>query len=127
MPLPLKNVRVLAVQKYVQDLLALNLLPTRELKIKIENTSEGGDFARWVGTYFCTSEHSQIFHAYNRNKNSLTIDLSKNEGITVFQDMSWTADAVALNLRGDLPEKLGLTYVALKGVNEKIVFGDLSA
>jgi crotonobetainyl-CoA:carnitine CoA-transferase CaiB-like acyl-CoA transferase len=39
----------------------------------------------------------------------------------VFQKLVTTADAVTHNLRGDVPEKLGLTYEKLKKFNPKIV------
>ena len=77
--------------------------------------------------FFFTPEDSEFFHAYNRNKKSLTLDLSREEGFQVFQDLVQTSDAVASNLRGDVPEKLGLTYESLGKVNEKIVCAHLSA
>ena len=95
--------------------------------IKIENPNTGGDFARHLGPYFFTPEDSEFFHAYNRNKKSLSLDLSRPEGMHVFHDLVRSADAVASNLRGDVPEKLGLTYAALCDVNRKIVCAHLSA
>ena len=44
-----------------------------------------------------------------------------------FYNLVKTADAVASNLRGDVPEKLGLTYLALKDYNPKVVCAHLSA
>ncbi|MCH7795579.1 MAG: CoA transferase, partial [Proteobacteria bacterium] len=95
--------------------------------IKIENPNAGGDFARDIGPYFFTPEDSEFFHAYNRNKKSLTLDLSTDQGRAVFHDLVATADAVASNLRGDVPAKLGLTYDALEAVNPKLVCAHLSA
>ncbi|MFQ5625089.1 MAG: CaiB/BaiF CoA transferase family protein, partial [Methyloligellaceae bacterium] len=66
-------------------------------------------------------------HAYNRNKKSLSLDLSKPEAGEVFLDLVKEADAVASNLRGDVPDKLGLTYEALKNANPKIVCAHLSS
>jgi crotonobetainyl-CoA:carnitine CoA-transferase CaiB-like acyl-CoA transferase len=95
--------------------------------IKIENPNSGGDFARGLGPYFFTPDDSEFFHAYNRNKKSLSLDLGKAEGMAVFHDLVRSADAVASNLRGDVPDKLGLTYEALKGINPRIVCAHLSA
>ena len=95
--------------------------------IKIENPNTGGDFARDVGPYFFTPGDSEFFHAYNRNKKSLGLDISKPEGVEVFRELVKGADAVASNLRGDVPDKLGLTYEALRSVNPKIVCAHLSA
>ena len=128
MALPLSGVRVLAVEQYGAGPFGTQFLADQGAEvIKIENPNDGGDFARAVGPHFFTPEHSEFFHAYNRNKKSLTLDLSKSEGSEVFRDMTRTADAVASNLRGDVPEKLGLTYEALKDVNEQIVCAHLSA
>jgi len=128
MSLPLAGVRVLAVEQYGAGPFGTQFLADQGAEvIKIENPNTGGDFARDVGPYFFTPEHSEFFHAYNRNKKSLTLDLSKPDGMAVFHDMVGTADAVASNLRGDVPDKLGLTYEALKDVNPKVVCAHLSA
>jgi len=128
MTLPLDGVRVLAVEQYGAGPFGTQFLADQGAEvIKIENPNDGGDFARAIGPYFFTPDDSEFFHAYNRNKKSLTIDLSKSEGMAVFHDMVKTADAVASNLRGDVPDKLGLTYGVLKDINPKIVCAHLSA
>lgn len=128
MVLPLHGVRILAVEQYGAGPFGTQFLADQGAEvIKIENPNTGGDFARDVGPYFFTPEHSEFFHAYNRNKKSLTLDLSKKQGIAVFHDMVKTADAVASNLRGDVPDKLGLTYAALSPINTGIVCAHLSA
>lgn len=126
--LPLAGVRVLAVEQYGAGPFGTMFLADQGAEvIKIENPNMGGDFARDVGPYFFTPEDSQFFHAYNRNKKSLSLDLSKLEGREVFLDLVKGADAVASNLRGDVPDKLGLTYDALKGANAKIVCAHLTS
>ena len=126
--LPLEGVRVLAIEQYGAGPFGTLFLADQGAElIKIENPNTGGDFARDVGPYFFTPENSEFFHAYNRNKKSLSLDLSKPEGREVFLDLVKGADAVASNLRGDVPAKLGLTYEALKDVNPKIVCAHLSA
>ena len=127
-PLPLDGVRVLAVEQYGAGPFGTLFLADQGAEvIKIENPNTGGDFAREVGPYFFTPEDSEFFHAYNRNKKSLGLDLSRPEGQAVFHDLVKGADAVASNLRGDVPDKLGLTYEALKEFNPKIVCAHLSA
>ena len=126
--LPLSSVRILAVEQYGAGPFGTMFLADQGAEvIKIENPNTGGDFARDVGPYYFTSGDSQFFHAYNRNKKSVGLDLSKPEGIEVFHDLVKSADAVASNLRGDVPEKLGLTYETLKQFNPKIVCAHLSA
>ena len=126
-PLPLAGVRVLAVEQYGAGPFGTMFLADQGAEvIKIENP-EGGDFARDIGPYWFGDGSSEFFHAYNRNKRSFTVDLTTPEGKDVFQKLVATADAVTSNLRGDVPEKLGITYNDLKHVNPQIVCAHLSA
>jgi len=95
--------------------------------IKIENPNDGGDMARDVGPFFFEEHDSLFFHSLNRNKKSFTLDLTQPESVMVLHDLVRGADALSSNLRGDVPEKLGLTYEHLKAHNPKIVCAHLSA
>jgi len=126
--LPLNGVRVLAVEQYGAGPFGTMFLADQGAEvIKIENPRDGGDMSRAVGPYFFAPGDSEFFHSLNRNKKSLTLDLGRPEGQAVLQDLARTADAVASNLRGDVPVKLGLVYDRLKQVNPKIVCAHLSA
>ena len=126
--LPLNGVRVLAVEQYGAGPFGTMFLADQGAEvIKIENPNDGGDMSRAVGPHFFTPGDSQFFHSFNRNKKSLTLDLSRPEGQAVLHDLVRTADAVASNLRGDVPAKLGLVYESLKEANPKIVCAHLSA
>ncbi len=99
--------------------------------IKIEppekGSSPGGDTARAVGPLFLRENESLYFQAFNLNKKSLTLDLNAPEGQTIFRKLAATAHAVANNMRGDLPARMGLDYAALKDINPAIVCAHLSA
>jgi crotonobetainyl-CoA:carnitine CoA-transferase CaiB-like acyl-CoA transferase len=124
---PLEGVRVLAVEQYGAGPFGTMWLADQGAEvIKIEQPGSG-DFARDLGPYWFKNGESQWFHAYNRNKKSLTLDLRSDAGRAVFLDILKTADVVVSNLRGDVPEKLGLTYEHLKETNPKIVCAHLSA
>lgn len=126
--LPLSDVRVLAVEQYGAGPFGTMFLADQGAEvIKIENPADGGDMSRDVGPFFFDAHDSHFFHAFNRNKKSLTLDLSKPEGKEVLHDLVATADALASNLRGDVPEKLGLTYTHLGQHNPRIVCAHLSA
>ncbi|HLB14336.1 MAG TPA: CoA transferase [Burkholderiales bacterium] len=126
--LPLNGVRVLAVEQYGAGPFGTMFLADQGAEvIKVENPADGGDMARAVGPHFFAPGDSLFFHSFNRNKKSLTLDLGRPEGQAVFHDLVRTADAVASNLRGDVPEKLGLVYAHLKAHNPKIVCAHLSA
>ncbi len=126
--LPLEGVRILAVEQYGAGPFGTMFLGDQGAEvIKIENPNDGGDMSRDVGPYFFTPDDSEFYHSYNRNKKSLTLDLARAEGQAVFHDLVKTADAVASNLRGDVPGKLGLTYDHLEAHNPKIVCAHLTA
>ncbi len=95
--------------------------------IKIEHASGGFDTARSVGPYFLGEHDSQYFQAFNRNKRSLSLDLKHDKGREVLGRLVAGADGVLDNLRGDQPEKLGITYDDLRVHNEKIVCAHISA
>ncbi len=126
--LPLEGVRVLAVEQYGAGPFGTMFLADQGAEvIKIENPNDGGDMARDVGPYFFAPGDSLFFHSFNRNKKSLTLDLGREEGQAVLHDLVRSADAVACNLRGDVPGKLGLTYHHLKAHNPMIVCAQLTA
>jgi succinate---hydroxymethylglutarate CoA-transferase len=128
MMLPLHGVRVLAIEQYGAGPFGTMFLADQGAEvIKIENPNDGGDMSRDVGPYFFAPGDSEFFHSFNRNKKSLTLDLKREQGQAVFHDLVKTADAVASNLRGDVPAKLGLIYENLKRHNPKIVCAHLSA
>jgi len=126
--LPLAGLRVLAVEQYGAGPAGTSYLADLGAEvIKIENHKDGGDVGRQVGPHFFGEADSQFFQTFNRNKKSLTLDLKHPDGLAAFRRLAASADAVLDNLRGDLPEKLGLTHAALKDANPKIVCTHLSA
>jgi crotonobetainyl-CoA:carnitine CoA-transferase CaiB-like acyl-CoA transferase len=127
MPL-LAGLRVLAVEQYGAGPFGTSYLADLGADVvKIENHNEGGDVGRQVGPHFFGPGDSQFFQTFNRNKKSVTLDLKHPQGRLAFLALVQTADAVLDNLRGDLPEKLGLTYADLKSANPRIVCAHLSA
>ncbi|NIP27827.1 MAG: CoA transferase, partial [Phycisphaerae bacterium] len=60
--------------------------------------------------------NSLFFQGCNRNKRSLSLDLSVPQGREIFADLVKTAEVVCHNLRGDVPKKLGLRYADLEAV-----------
>jgi crotonobetainyl-CoA:carnitine CoA-transferase CaiB-like acyl-CoA transferase len=127
----LEGVRILAVEQYGAGPFGTQFLADLGAEvIKIENPREGGDMARSVGPHFAPglpeSAASVFFQGLNRGKRSLSLDLGRPEGRAVFARLAAHADAVATNLRGDVPAALGLTHAALKGANPRIVCAHLS-
>ncbi len=125
--LPLKGLRILAVEQYgAGPYGSMHLADLGAEVIKIESPP-GGDVSRATGPYFLGEGDSLFFQTFNLNKRSLRLDLKAAAGREVFDRLVATSDAVLNNLRGDQPAKLGLDYAALGRLNPKIVCAHLSA
>ncbi len=126
MTLPLADVRVIAVEQYgAGPWGTLQLADLGAEVIKIEDPASRGDVGRYVPP-FQDGEDSLFFETFNRNKQSVSLDLRHPESRGVLEDLVRASDVLYSNLRGDQPRKLGLTYDALKGVNPRIVCCSLS-
>ncbi|HEX9766680.1 MAG TPA: CoA transferase, partial [Nitriliruptorales bacterium] len=124
---PLQGVRIVAVEQYAAGPFgSVHLADLGADVIKIEDPLTGGDIGRYVPPY-AEDEDSLFFETFNRNKRSLSLDISSEAGRAVFEDLVRHADAVYSNLRGDVPERLRLTYADLGAVNPAIVCCSLSA
>lgn len=125
--LPLKGLRILAVEQYgAGPYGSMHLADLGAEVVKIESPP-GGDVSRATGPYFLGDGDSLFFQTFNLNKRSLRLDLKSAEGRAAFERLVAGADAVLNNLRGDQPAKLGLDYATLSAINPKIVCAHLSA
>lgn len=125
--LPLTGYRILSAEQYGAGPYGTMLLAQLGAEvIKIEPPGVG-DTARAVGPHYLREGESVYFQTFNLNKKSLTLDLRSDKGQEIFRKLAGEVDVVANNMRGDLPEKLGLTYDALKDVNPALVCAHLSA
>jgi crotonobetainyl-CoA:carnitine CoA-transferase CaiB-like acyl-CoA transferase len=118
---PLEDVRILAIEQYgAGPFGSVHLADLGAEVIKIEDPRVGGDVGRYVPPYG-EEEDSLFFETFNRNKKSLSLDLSSDAGRKVFERLVQHSDAVYSNLRGDVPAKIGITYDDLKHLNPAIV------
>jgi succinate--hydroxymethylglutarate CoA-transferase len=129
---PLAGLKLLAFEQYGAGPFGTQFLADLGAEvIKVESPADGGDMARSVGPYFLDADGSTsaslFFQAFNRNKKSITLDVSKAGAREVLERLVARCDAVACNLRGDVPAKLGLTYADLSHANSRIVCAFLSA
>ena len=123
---PLDGVRIIAVEQYgAGPWGSLHLADLGAEVIKVEEPRSGGDVGRYVPP-FAEGEDSLFFEAFNRNKRSVSLDLTNPRGREVFERLVAESDAVYSNLRGDVPAKIGLTYDDLKHLNPAIVCCSLS-
>ncbi|MFD1825477.1 MULTISPECIES: CaiB/BaiF CoA transferase family protein [Mumia] len=118
---PLQDVRIISLEQYgAGPFGSVHLADLGAEVIKIEDPRVGGDVGRYVPPY-AEEEDSLFFETFNRNKRSLSLDISTPAGREVFEELVKVADVVYSNLRGDVPEKIGITYDQLKHLNPAIV------
>ena len=124
---PLEDVRILALEQYgAGPFGSVHLADLGAEVIKIEDPRTGGDVGRYVPP-FQHEQDSLFFETFNRNKKSIQLDLANPAGRRVFEDLVRVSDVVYSNLRGDVPEKIGITYASLGQLNPAVVCCSLSA
>src|ERR1700710_1737830 len=87
---------------------SLRLMDLGARVIKIERP-DGGDLSRRL--YLSDTEiggDSTIFHAINRGKESLAIDLKNEDDLTALRSLLERADVMIQNFRPGVIERLGL-------------------
>ena len=123
---PLDDIRIVAVEQYgAGPFGSLHLADLGAEVIKIENPRSQGDVGRYIPP-FQQGEDSLFFETFNRNKRSLSLDISAPAGRQVFEDLVRVSDAVYGNLRGDVPATLRIRYDDLKDINPAIVCVSIS-
>ncbi|MBL9055330.1 MAG: CoA transferase, partial [Rhodobacteraceae bacterium] len=94
--------------------------------IKIERP-DGGDLSRRL--YLSDTEiggDSTIFHAINRGKESLAIDLKNPADLAALRKLIARADVLIQNFRPGVIDRLGLDYDAVKAINPRLVYASIS-
>lgn len=92
--------------------------------IKIEPLN--GDMARVMGPPFVGAE-SAVFLSLNRNKKSLSLDITKPEGQEILRQLAAQADVLLEDLGPGEAEKLELGYERLRQINPRLVYCAISA
>jgi len=128
---PLRGLRVVSVEQYGAGPFGTQWLADLGAEVvKVETPHDGGDVGRSVGPHFAPGlprdRASLFFQSFNRNKKSLCLDLTRPAGTEVLHDLVRDADALANNLRGDVPARLGLDYASVRAANPRIVCAHLS-
>ena len=118
---PLDGLRILAVSQFGAGPFGTQMLADLGADvIKVEDPGVGGDSARYVPPFQGEAD-SPYFQSFNRGKRSVSLNLRHPDGQAVLRDLVRVSDAVFNNARGDLPDKLGLTYDQLRDTNPRVV------
>ena len=100
--------------------------------IKVERPDTGDDTRAWGPSWLTDGEgkpttDSAYFSSCNRNKRSITVDISKPEGQALLRELATKCDILVENYKlGDL-KRYGLDYESLARVNPKLVYCSITA
>jgi len=97
--------------------------------IKIERPVTGDDTRQWGPPWLGTddSREAAYFLATNRNKRSVTADLSVPAGQQLIRDLVSNADVLLENFRVGTLQRYGLGYDALHRLNPRLIYCSISA
>jgi alpha-methylacyl-CoA racemase len=122
--LPLQGIRVLDLSRLLPGPYAsLVLADLGADVVKVEDPS-GGDYLRWMPPM--AGQQSGWFHALNRNKRSLALDLRRPEGPATLLRLSRHFDVVLESFRPGVMARLGVGYEALSAGNPGLVLCSIS-
>lgn len=122
---PLEGITVLDfTQAYSGPYCAMNLADYGARVIKVER-KDGGDQSRFWNPY-AENGNSGYFAVYNRNKEGIAVDLSKQEGKDLIKKLFAKADVVLENFKYGTMDKLGIGYETAKEINPGIIFSSIT-
>ncbi|MEM0650363.1 CoA transferase [Klebsiella huaxiensis] len=124
---PLSGINVLDFSQFLSGpSAALRLADLGASVIKIENP-DGGDICRklYISELQIDGD-SSLFHAINRNKKSVTVNLKDVAQKSRLCPLLEQADVVIFNYRPGVSQRLGLDYASLREINPGLIYGEIS-
>ena len=124
---PLEGICVLELARILAGPWAGQLLADLGAEvIKVERPGAGDDTRTW-GPPFVRDEHgeslsSAYYHATNRGKRSVALELDSKAGQTVVRALAERSDVLIENFKLGGLAKYGLDYESLKAVNPRLVY-----
>ena len=124
MPGPLADIKVLDLTWILSGPYASMVLCDLGAEvIKVERPPYG-DVARTTGPH--VNGESSYFFSINRGKESIVLDLKRQEGRDLFLRLAEKVDVVMENFRPGIMESLGLGYEALSQRNPRLIYAATS-
>ncbi|WP_312159016.1 CaiB/BaiF CoA-transferase family protein [Acinetobacter sp.] len=95
--------------------------------IKVERPRVGDDTRMWGPPWMKNDRGEETsegayFQAANRNKYSITVDISTPEGQEIVRDLAKDSDVLIENYKAGSLKQYGLDYETLKEINPKLVY-----
>lgn len=117
---PLAGIKVIEIgQAFAGPLAGVILADMGADVIKVEKP-DGGDDARLWGPALADGA-SLFFHAMNRNKRSVTLDIKSASDIAALKRLTSDADILIQNLRPGIVDECGIGPDAMMSVNPRLI------
>jgi formyl-CoA transferase len=122
----LSGIRVLDLSRILAGPFCTMMLGDQGAEIiKVERPGSGDDTRTW-GPPFAEGE-SAYYLCANRNKKSITIDLTKERGAELIKELAKKSDVLVENFKPGLMERFGLDYPTIHELNPRLVYCSVSA
>jgi crotonobetainyl-CoA:carnitine CoA-transferase CaiB-like acyl-CoA transferase len=125
---PLVGIRVLDLSRILAGPWASQMLADLGAEvIKVERPGSGDDTRGWGPPYMPDADgnpttESAYFHAANRGKHSVCIDISQAEGQRLIRELAAHCDVLIENFKLGGLQKYGLDYASLQAINPRLVY-----
>ena len=129
MTLPLHGIRVVEIgHSIAAPYGALILAELGAEVIKVERPGQGDDARGWgAPVQGPAATTSATFHAMNRLKRSVTVDMKSDEGRETIHRLAAISDVGIQNQRPGLGAKLGIDAAALIALNPRLIYANIHA
>lgn len=120
----LKGLRVLDVTRFLAGPTTCQILSDLGADVwKIERIGTGDD-----GRTFAPFKNGESgwYHAFNRNKRSITLDYTKPEGLQLFYELVKECDILIENNAAGVMKKYHIDYESVVKYNPSIIYGSIS-
>ncbi|TYR38034.1 CoA transferase [Sphingobacterium phlebotomi] len=125
--LPLAGFTVIDFSQFLSGPLAsLRLADLGARVIKIEKPGTGDICRQLYTSETVLNGTSTVFHAINRNKESIVLDMKNDADCRVIRDLLAKADVVMHNFRPGVMERLGFDYTRVREINPTVIYGEIS-
>src|SRR5438270_1208843 len=122
----LDGIRVLDLGKYIGGPYCATVLGEFGADVIKVERPETGDYLRRFGTETDCGD-TLVWLSESRNKRSVTVDLSRDEGRRLVERLVAVSDVVVENFRPGVIEKWGLGFEALQEINPGVILLRVSA
>ncbi len=130
---PLRGVKVLDLSRILAGPWATQLLGDYGAEIiKVERPGSGDDTRSWGPPWLGsgdagTDRTAAYFLSANRNKRSITIDISHPDGIEIIRKLVLECDVFVENFKVGTLARYGLDYASLRALRPELIYCSVSA